>query len=334
MLREDKQAKFCFSANQLFLMIGFLMHLKAHRYFAMVAVTGSFSATARHFQVPASSVSRFIAALEREVGQQLLYRNTRAVKLTDAGERYYQQIREVLELLDAADEEIAGKGGEVRGLVRINAPVAFGSLHIVKLLNGLYDKYPELTVELTVTDAFIDPVQEGADLIFRVGHLGDSGLIGRKICDQHYVLCASAGYIAKHGQPVSPADLQNHACLVYKGTGGAQRWYFRKPGSDKPEIIDVHGPLRSNNGQVLVEAALAGRGIVFFPSWLFSRESFMSQQLIRLLPDWQGSVEQTPSQIHLLSPENRLRSQKVRVVWDYFIKAIGAPPYWDDLSDC
>ena len=85
---------------------------------------------------------------------------------------------------------------------------------------------------------------------------------------------------------------------------------------------------------MLVEAALAGRGIVFFPSWLFSRESFMSQQLIRLLPDWQGSVEQTPSQIHLLSPENRLRSQKVRVVWDYFIKAIGAPPYWDDLSDC
>ena len=309
------------------------MHLKAHRYFAMVAVTGSFSATARHFRVPASSVSRFIAALEREVGQQLLYRNTRAVKLTDAGERYYQQIREVLELLDAADEEITGKGGEVRGLVRINAPVAFGSLHIVKLLNGLYDQYPELTVELTVTDAFIDPVQEGADIIFRVGHLSDSGLIGRRICDQQYVLCASAAYIAKHGQPASPQELQHHACLVYKGTGGAQRWYFRKPGSDKADIIDVQGPLRSNNGQVLVEAALAGRGIVFFPSWLFSRESFVSRQLIRLLPDWDGSVEQTPSQIHLLSPENRLRSQKVRVVWDYFINAIGTPPYWDDLGD-
>jgi DNA-binding transcriptional LysR family regulator len=308
------------------------MHLKAHRYFAMVAVTGSFSATARHFRVPASSVSRFIAALEREVGQQLLYRNTRAVKLTDAGERYYAQIREVLELLDAADEEVTGKGGDIRGLVRINAPVAFGSLHIVKLLNGLYDKYPQLTVELTVTDAFIDPVQEGADLIFRVGHLEDSGLIGRKICDQQYVLCASAEYLAKHGKPASPEDLQNHACLVYKGTGGAQRWYFRKPASAEVKIIEVHGPLRSNNGQVLVEAALAGRGIVFFPSWLFSPESFMNKQLIELLPEWEGSVEQTPSQIHLISPENRLRSQKVRVVWDYFISAIGEPPYWDDFS--
>ncbi|WP_297838801.1 LysR family transcriptional regulator [Pseudomonas sp.] len=266
------------------------MHLKAHRYFAMVAVTGSFSATARHFRVPASSVSRFISALERDLGQQLLYRNTRAVKLTDAGERYYVQIREVLELLDAADEEVTGKVGEIRGLVRINAPVAFGSLHIVKLLNGLYDKYPQLIVELTVTDAFVDPVQEGADIIFRVGHLEDSGLIGRKICDQQYVLCASAGYIARYGKPASPEDLQNHACLVYKGTGGAQRWYFGKPASNKVKIIEVHGPLRSNNAQVLVEAALAGRGIVFFPSWIFSRESFMNKQLIQLLPIGRGRL--------------------------------------------
>lgn len=308
------------------------MHLKAHRFFAMVAVTGSFSATARHFQVPASSVSRFIAALEREVGQQLLYRNTRAVKLTDAGERYYVQIREVLDLLDAADEDVSGKVGDIRGLVRINAPVAFGHLHIVKLLNGLYEKYPELTVELNVTDEFIDPVQGGADIIFRVGHLPDSGLIGRKICDQRYVLCASAAYVEKQGAPQSPQDLAHHACLVYKGVSGVQRWHFRHPGDSSVEIIDPNGPLRSNNGLVLMEAALEGRGLVFFPSWLFSKESFKNKQLIRLLPEWEGSVESSPSQIHLLSPENRLRSQKVRVVWDYFLNAIGSPPYWDELD--
>lgn len=308
------------------------MHLKAHRFFAMVAVTGSFSATARHFQVPASSVSRFIAALEREVGQQLLYRSTRAVKLTDAGERYYVQIREVLELLDTANEEVSGKGGTIRGLVRINAPVAFGHLHIVKLLNGLYRQYPELTVELTVTDSFIDPVQEGADITFRVGRLEDSGLIGRKICDQRYVLCASPEYVRKYGKPGTPQDLANHHCLVYKGTGGAQRWYFRHPEEQTVEIIDVQGPLRSNNAEVLVAAALAGRGIVFFPSWLFSKDSFSKKELLRLLPEWDGSVEATPSQIHLLSPENRLRSQKVRLVWDYFLNAIGTPPYWDDLE--
>ncbi|MNJ16205.1 HTH-type transcriptional regulator DmlR [compost metagenome] len=308
------------------------MHLKAHRFFAMVAVTGSFSATARHFQVPASSVSRFIAALEREVGQQLLYRNTRAVKLTDAGQRYYVQIREVLELLDTANEDISGKVGDVRGLVRINAPVAFGHLHIVKLLDGLYRQYPDLTVELTVTDAFIDPVQEGADLTFRVGHLQDSGLIGRTLCDQRFVLCASAEYVQRYGKPAVPEDLQQHCCLVYKGTGGAQRWHFRRPGTEATTIIDVQGPLRSNNAQVLVEAALAGRGIVLFPSWLFDNEHFRNKTLVQLLPDWEGSVDATPSQIHLISPENRLRSQKVRRVWDYFLDAIGSPPYWDNLT--
>lgn len=307
------------------------MHLKAHRFFAMVAVTGSFSATARHFQVPASSVSRFVAALEREVGQQLLYRNTRAVKLTEAGERYYLQIREVLELLDAADEEITGKGAEIRGLVRINAPVALGHLHIVHLLNGLYEKYPQLTVELTVTDAFIDPVQEGADITFRVGHMEDSGLIGRRICDQQHVLCASPGYLEKHGTPTMPEELREHCCLVYKGSGGAQRWHFRQPKTGTLQIIDVNGPLRSNNAQVLVEATLAGRGIVLFPSWLFSKESFTHDKLVRLLPEWGGSVEEMQTQIYLLSPENRLRSQKIRAVWDYFVEAIGSPPYWDDL---
>lgn len=307
------------------------MHLKAHRFFAMVAVTGSFSATARHFQVPASSVSRFVAALEREVGQQLLYRNTRAVKLTEAGERYYLQIREVLELLDAAHEEITGKGAEIRGLVRINAPVALGHLHIVHLLNGLYEKYPQLTVELTVTDAFIDPVQEGADITFRVGHMEDSGLIGRRICDQQHVLCASPGYLEKHGTPTMPEELREHCCLVYKGSGGAQRWHFRQPKTGTLQIIDVNGPLRSNNAQVLVEATLAGRGIVLFPSWLFSKESFTHDKLVRLLPEWGGSVEEMQTQIYLLSPENRLRSQKIRAVWDYFVEAIGSPPYWDDL---
>jgi len=308
------------------------MHLKAHRFFAMVAVTGSFSATARHFQVPASSVSRFIAALEREVGQQLLYRNTRAVKLTDAGERYYVQIREVLELLDAADEDVTGKAGGIRGMVRINAPVAFGHLHLVKLLNGLSALYPELTVDLTVTDAFIDPVQEGADITFRVGHLEDSGLIGRKICDQHYIVAASADYLERHGIPRSPQDLRNHACLVYKGSGGPQRWYFRRAEDQTSQIIEVHGPLRSNDGEVLLQAALAGRGIVFFPSWVFSPESFRQKHMVKLLPEWIGAVEPTPSQIHLISPENRLRSQKVRAVWDYFLDAIGSPPYWDDLE--
>ncbi|WP_256590654.1 LysR family transcriptional regulator [Pseudomonas sp. LB-090624] len=309
-----------------------VMHLKAHRYFVMVAVTGSFAATARHFQVPASSVSRFIAALEKELGQQLLYRNTRAVRLTDAGERYFQQIREVLELLDAANEDLGGKGSDIRGLVKINAPVALGRLHIVRLVERLYAEYPELVVELTLSDLYIDPVQEGVDITIRVGHLESSALIGRKICDQRYVLCASAEYVALHGAPQCPEDLKAHNCLVYKGQGGMQRWHFRLHPEDEVQVINVQGPFRSNNAEALVEAALGGMGIVLFPSWLLGKEHFVNGQFIQLLPEWRGSIEPVTSQIHLISPENRLRSKKVSAVSAFLLDAIGFPPYWDDLG--
>lgn len=308
------------------------MHLKAHRYFVMVAATGSFIATARHYQVPASSVSRFVAALEQELGQQLLYRNTRGVKLTEAGERYYGQVREVIELLDAADESLLGEPEHIHGQVRVNAPLALGSLQIAGLLDGLHDLYPSITVELTLTDAFIDPVQEGADITVRVGHMEDSGLIGRKIAEQRYVLAASRAYVERFGRPQAPQALREHACLVYKGRAGAQRWYFTQPGQARPEIVEPQGPLRSNNAQVLATAARAGRGIVLFPTWLYGKDDFASGEMLQLLPEWQGAVDADPSPIHLLSPENRLRSRKVQAVTGFLLEAIGTPPYWDELG--
>ncbi|KQP22813.1 LysR family transcriptional regulator [Pseudorhodoferax sp. Leaf267] len=307
------------------------MQLNALRYFAMVAATGSFAATARHFQVPASSVSRFISALERELGQQLLYRNTRSVRLTETGARYVAQVREALDALDLATEQAAGKDSAVRGLIRINAPVALGRLHVAQIIHKLQAAYPELTAELTLTDAFIDPVQEGVDITVRIGTLPDSGLIARKVGDQNTVLCASPAYLRQHGTPATPQDLERHSCLVYKGQSGAQRWFFRRTKDDAPLIVRAEGPLRSNNAEVLVAAALAGRGIVLFPTWIFERESFRGRKLVRLLPQWMGTVDVQPAEIHLVSPENRLRSLKVRTVLDFMLKTIGSPPYWDAL---
>lgn len=309
------------------------MQLSALRYFAMVAATGSFAATARHFQVPASSVSRFVSALEQEVGQQLFYRNTRSVRLTETGERYYGQIREVLDALDLATEQAAGKDSGVRGLVRINAAVALGRRHIAGIVNHLQDTYPDLSVELTLTDAFIDPVQEGVDITVRIGLLQDSGLIARKVGDQRNVLCASPAYLERHGVPATIQELKRHICLVYKGQAGAQRWYFRKNKDDKPVIVQAQGTLRSNNAEVLVSAALEGRGIVLFPTWIFDSDSFKSRKLVKLLPEWTGTVDPFPLEIHLVSPENRLRSQKVRAVLDFMLEKIGNPPYWDSVFD-
>jgi DNA-binding transcriptional LysR family regulator len=307
------------------------MQLNALRYFAMVGATGSFVATARHFQVPPSSVSRFVSALEREVGQQLFYRNTRSVRLTEAGERYHQQIREVLEALDLATEQAGGKDAGVRGQVRINAPVALGRLHIAEILTKLQATYPDLTVELTLTDTLIDPVQDGVDITVRLGTLSDSGLVARKVADQTNVLCASPTYLAKHGTPAIPADLQQHSCLLYKGSSGPQRWFFRRDRQETPVVLQTEGPLRSNNAEVLVTAALAGRGIVLFPTWIFERDSFRAGKLVKLLPEWLGTVDVAPAEINLISPENRLRSHKVRTVLDFMLAEIGSPPYWDDV---
>lgn len=307
----------------------------------MVSTTGSFLATARHFDVPASSVSRFVASLEKELGQQLFYRSTRAVRLTEQGQRYYLQVREALDLLDSATEQLAHRDASIRGLVRINAPESLGRLHIAPLVNKLQARYPELSIELTLTDALIDPVHEGADIAIRVGPLVDSGLIGKVLSVQQYRLVASPEYLSLHGTPQNADELRDHSCLLYKGQQGAQRWYFRQSSTESFQSIDVSGPLRSNNAEVLVAAAMAGRGIVLLPSWMFNQASFMEGKLSDLLTDWDKSASPDDRQIQILSPENRLRSHKVREVSAFLVQAIGSPPYWDrdqksvvSISEC
>ncbi|MCC2957597.1 LysR family transcriptional regulator [Massilia sp. IC2-477] len=305
------------------------MHVQALRYFLTVATTGSFLATARHFDVPASSVSRFIAALEKEVGQQLFYRSTRAVRLTEQGQRYYTQVRAAVELLDSAAEQLDHRAVGTRGLVRINAPDSLGRLHIAHLVNQMQLKYPELLVELTLNNTYIDPVNEGTDVILRVGRLVDSGLIGKVVCSQKYVLAASPTYLAARGTPENPEDLLQHSCLLYKGLTESQRWHFRRSANETYEPLVVSGPLRSNNSEVLINAAIAGRGIVLFPTWLFPPASFKDGRLVKLLGDWDMSAYADERYIQILSPENRLRSQKVRDVSTFLVEAIGSPPYWD-----
>lgn len=305
------------------------MQLKALRYFLMVASTGSFLATARHYRVPASSVSRHVAALEKDLGQQLLYRSTRAVSLTEEGERFLAQAREAIELLDQAADEIGGNSGDIRGLVRINAPEAFGRLHVADAVHALQDHHPALSVELTLTDAFIDPVQEAADIIIRIGVPVDSGLIGHVIAGNTQRLLASPGYLQQHGTPSIPADLLQHQCLVYKGQLGAQRWYFQRAGDGPVETINVSGLLRSNNAEVLLAAALKGRGIVLFPTWLLDPGTLRRGELVALLPQWQASAMAEQAQIQLLSPQSRLRSRKIREVTAFLQDWLGARPYAD-----
>lgn len=305
------------------------MDLKALRYFLTLARTGSFIVTARQHEVPASSVSRFIAALEREIGQQLVFRSTRAVRLTEAGARFEIQVRDAVEQLDAAAGQLAVKDADVEGVVRVNAPQAFGRMHLAKPLHDLQMAYPKLSMELTLTDVFVDPVQEGADIVLRIGTLLDSGLIGNVIGPSRYLIAASPAYLAKQGVPMAPEELVAHNCLLYKGLYGTQKWYFRQEAGALPKQQPISGKLHSNSAETLVAAALAGQGIVLFPTWLLLPCHFTDGKLIRLLPDWEASSESAETFIQILSPENRLRSQRVRRVSEFLISSFGSPPCWD-----
>ncbi|MBZ5877384.1 LysR family transcriptional regulator [Chromohalobacter israelensis] len=302
--------------------------LVALRLFVRVAATGSFAGAARQQGLPASSVSRHIAALEKALGQRLLYRHTRAVRLTEVGERYYQQVREILDTLDIATEQAAGTALQPQGLLRINAPVAFGRRHIAPRLASFQARYPRIETELTLSDAFIDPVQEGVDVVVRVGALNDSSLVARRLAEQHFVVCAAPDYLAQWGMPATPESLVEHNCLIYKGTRGVQQWYFRTEGARRYQVREVRGNLRSNNAESLLEAALQGQGIVLFPTWLIHAE-LKAGRLMPVLSDWEASGEPAPQGIHAIFPENRLRSSKVAAFLEDLQATIGEPPYWD-----
>ena len=298
------------------------------RLFVRVAVSGSFSEAARYFGVPTSSASRHIASLERALGQRLLYRHTRAVKLTEAGERYFHEVRDALARLELATEQVTGGAQHPQGVLRINAPVAFGRRHIAPHLARFQQQYPGIQVELTLEDRFIDPVQEGADVVIRVGALADSSLVARGIARQRFVVCASPEYLATHGSPASPEALSQHNCLLYRGSKGTQSLYFQERGSPRAIRYALSGNLVANNAESLVEAAIAGQGVVMFPSWLLF-EPLRQQTLVPLLTQWEASEDGYLDNIYAIYPENRLRSSKVSVFMAYLGRTIGNVPYWD-----
>lgn len=304
------------------------MDLNALRVFERVAATGSFTAAARHFHRAVSSISRQIRGLEEAVGQPLLYRHTRAVTLMEAGMRYYEEVRDILEQLDFATEALTHPDAEPSGTLRINAPVAFGQRQIVPLLHRFQCRYPSLKAELQLNDRVVDPVREGHDVTFRVGELLDSSLVARSLAPMNYVVAAAPSYLQRHGEPESPESLINHNCLLYQGEMGRQRWYFQTPDQTSATPFEVTGNLYSDDAISLVQAALLGQGLVMFPTWLIADE-LRSGGLVALLEYWHCEVMPGRRDIHVLTTERRLRARKVRAFLDFLFESPDLLPSWD-----
>ncbi|WP_292397685.1 MULTISPECIES: LysR family transcriptional regulator [unclassified Methylophaga] len=305
------------------------MSMNVLKVFVAVAQAGSFVAASRVLDLPPSSVSRYIAGLEKSLGQRLFYRHTRAVKLTEVGEIYFAEVREALISIELATELAKGSALVPQGNLKINAPVSFGRLHLTKLLHKFQRQYKDINIELVLTDSYIDPIIEGVDVVIRIGGMADSSLNYKKIANEKYDLCAAPEYVDSMAELSEPKGLIQHNCLIYKGSMGRRSWFFRPNAEAKFEGIEVTGNLYSNNADILVDAAVAGQGIVLFPRWLISKY-LQSGELVPLLQSWEASEKAEPQKIYALYPANRLKSSKVR----YFLDAMSGyfgeeKPYWD-----
>ncbi|VVN06144.1 HTH-type transcriptional regulator DmlR [Pseudomonas fluorescens] len=300
---------------------------KALRLFVAVLDHGSFSEVARREGLAPSSISRQIQLMEQALSQQLLYRHTRAVMPTEAGRMLGHHARLVLAQLEEAEQALQEQQSEPGGLVRINAPVVFGQRHLTPWLGQLCERYPKLHLDIQQTDHYIDPLHEGADLLFRIGPLHDSSMQARILAPHRFLVAASPTYLARHGTPQHPQDLAAHQCLAYKGAAGQQRWFFRRDQQDWTPY-SVKGPITGNHADTLTQAAEQGLGLVMFPTWLIG-EAVRNGTLVPVLREYEASNSFEPQQIAVLWPGSRRLSVKVRTVIDFYLECFGAVPYWD-----
>ncbi|MBM6550200.1 LysR family transcriptional regulator [Marinomonas ostreistagni] len=296
------------------------------RIFVAVFRTLNFSTVARREGVSASKISRTISQLEDSLGEQLFYRSTRAIVATEAGHVLMQHAQTALSEMNHVRTELNNRKAEPTGLVRINAPVFFGQNHIAPGLKGLTQRFPNLTLELMLTDDFIDPHQEGVDVTFRIAHLLDSSLHAHIFAEQHYYLAAAPSYLAQHELINTPEQLRQHQCLVYKGNEGPNRWLCKQLESEWQQL-PIKAFLASNNADTLLRCALDGIGLVLFPDWLIGQH-LHSGALVKVLPGHFWAINPQQQHVAAIYPNTRHSSRHLRAVIEYFSDYFGKPPYW------
>src|SRR5262249_9382472 len=240
--------------------------LSSLRAFVKVVEHGSFSEAARSLRLSRSAVSKYVIELEQELGVQLLNRTTRSAAPTENGRAYYERATAILADLEEADLAVTRLQAEPRGLLRINAPMSFGTLHLGPAIVAFMERYPELQIQLTLSDEQIDAVQEGFDVTLRIAELASSSLIARRLMGVRRVFCASPDYVARRGAPEHPKDLKNHDCLTYGFLATGNQWKLIGP--DGEHAMAVPWTLCANNAEVLEQAAREGRGIALLPTFI------------------------------------------------------------------
>jgi DNA-binding transcriptional LysR family regulator len=308
-------------------------YFAAMRSFVRAVDLGSFSKAAVKEAVKVSTVSRYVTALEADLGVALFNRSTRHLHLTEAGATFYDYAVHILADVEGARLATASLNARPQGLLRVNIPGAFGRRHIMPHLQDFLSEYPQIRVDLTLTDITVDLIDSGADLAVRIGALSDSSLVAKRLAPHRRILVASPEYLAKQRAIMEPRDLEDHECLSF-ALQPRDMWYFR-PHDDpvaEPVQIAVRGRLRANDSEALLGATIAGLGVTLLPAWLVGQE-VSSGRLAEILPAWEGLIAPGPDRaIWGIYPPKKVVSPKVRAFLTFLERRFGKPPYWDCLA--
>ena len=290
--------------------------LKAAELFVDVVHHGSLSAAGRHRGVSPATVSRIIRSLEVGVGARLLNRTSRQLNLTEAGQLYFNRVERILQLIQEANVGVEELQSTPQGRLRVHSRILIGNKYVVPGLPEFMRMYPEISIDLMMSNFQVDLVSDSIDIDIRIGKLEDSSLIARKLAQSERVICASPDYLRRSPPLVHPRDLRNHNCLTYRLTLGRSVWRFVSPEEGLIEVA-VGGSLQSDNGQALLEAMVFGQGIAIMPDWAV-KDEIDSGKVVRLFPDHQVSHGEFENGVYAVFQQSRQTPAKVRVFIDYF----------------
>ena len=287
--------------------------------FARVAATGSMSQAARELSLSPPVISKRIKRLEERLGTRLLQRTTRQIALTEAGKGFHERVLAILSSVEEAENWVSQRAQQARGPLRVSAPTTFGRMHVAPYLVKFLEKYPDITLDLSLSDSFVDVVGDGFDVAIRIADLADTSLVARKLASNHRVLCASPAYIEKHGAPLSLAELSQHRLLVHNSD------HWRLEGPEGPVSVPVTSAIQTNSSEVIREAVIAGLGIALRSTWDIGPE-LRSKKLNILLPPYRASHRVA---IYAVYPSRRHLPQRTRVFIDFLVDLYGPVPTWD-----
>ena len=296
--------------------------------FIEVATEGSFTAVARQRDVAVSSITRKIDSLEADFGVRLLARTSRKIILTDAGEQFLPRARRIVADMEEAQHTLTNLNADPSGLLSVTVPAAFGRRHVVPTMAAFMQKYPNIAVEMHVSDQTVDLLAKRVDVAIRIGVLPDSDLVATRLAPMRRVACASPDYLARRGRPKTPEALVGHNCLTYVSAAHPAGWWCFA-GVNRNAPLPVHSSFKTDDTEAMLVAAVAGVGIIHLASWMV-HDKLVDGELVELFPNAKPMLDrQAASAIYAVRMPGRSHAAKAQLFISHLKAHIGDPPYWD-----